>query len=229
LRALLVLGTVVGALFVLHPGHLLDALAEFPCEGHWAAGHAAAALGGLALVVSVGLAGMRIVQATLAVRRLVRASVGLGPDNSLIVGGDDVVLAAAGITRPRLVVSAGALAHLDDDELAAALAHEHAHIRRCHRYVLLYAEFCRVLGRPLPGTTHAIRQLRFHIERDADRSAVRGRADRGWCHSVAKAPPRGCASCWSPPCRRALRGRCERWPRARPRWWSEWPSRCPPR
>jgi hypothetical protein len=178
LRALLVLGTVVGALFLLHPGHLLDALAEFPCEGHVAAGHAAAALGGLALIISLALAAVRIVQATLAVRRLVHASVGLGPDNSLIVGGDDVVLAAAGITRPRLVVSAGALAHLDDDELAAALAHEHAHIRRCHRYVLLYAEFCRVLGRPLPGTTHASRQLRFHIERDADRSAVRGRADR---------------------------------------------------
>jgi hypothetical protein len=44
--------------------------------------------------------------------------------------------------------------------------------------VLLYAELCRVLGRPLPGTARAVRQLRFHIERDADRSAVRERADR---------------------------------------------------
>ena len=35
-----------------------------------------------------------------------------------------------------------------------------------------------MLGRPLPGTAHAVRQLRFHIERDADRSAVRERADR---------------------------------------------------
>ena len=97
---------------------------------------------------------------------------------SVIVGGDDVVLAAAGLARPTLVVSAGALARLDDAELAAAIAHERAHIRRRHRYVLLYAELCRVLGRPLPGTARAVRQLRFHIERDADRSAVRERADR---------------------------------------------------
>jgi len=178
LRALLVVGTVVGALILLHPGHLLRAFAEFPCEGHRAAGHAVAALGGLALTVSMIVAVVRLVQATTAVRRLVHSSLGRGPDNSLIVGGDDVVLAAAGLARPRLVVSAGALAQLDDDELAAALAHEHAHIRRCHRYILLYAEFCRVLGRPLLGTTNALRQLRFHIERDADRSAVRRRADR---------------------------------------------------
>lgn len=76
------------------------------------------------------------------------------------------------------MVSAGALARLDDAELAAAIAHERAHIRRRHRYVALYAELCRVLGRPLPGTTHAVRELRFHLERDADRCAVRGRADR---------------------------------------------------
>ncbi|MEA2254875.1 MAG: hypothetical protein QOG35_920 [Solirubrobacteraceae bacterium] len=179
LRAFAVVGTVVTALAVLHPGHLLRALAEWPCApGHQVAGHAVAALGGLALTASVLVAAVRIVQATFAVRRLVRSPLGRGPDDSVIVGGDHVVLAAAGLARPRLVVSAGALTHLDDDELAAALAHEHAHIRRRHRYVLLYAEFCRVLGRPLPGTAHAVRQLRFHLERDADRAAVRARADR---------------------------------------------------
>ena len=88
------------------------------------------------------------------------------------------MLAVAGLTRPKLVVSAGALARLDDAELSAAIAHERAHIRRCHRFVLLFAELCRVLGRPLPGTAHAVRELRFQIERDADRSAVRERADR---------------------------------------------------
>ena len=111
-------------------------------------------------------------------RRLVRAPLGRGPEGSVIIGGDDVLLAAAGLAHPTLVVSAGALARLDDAELAAAIAHERAHIRRHHRYVLLYAELCRVLGRPLPGTARAVRQLRFHIERDADRSAVRERADR---------------------------------------------------
>jgi hypothetical protein len=179
MRALLVVGTVAGALVLLHPAHLLRAFAEWPCAPHHqVAGHAAAALGGLALVVSLLWALARVVQATLAVRRLVRAPLGQGPGGSVIVGGDEVVLAAAGLTRPTLVVSAGALARLDDAELAAAMAHERAHIRRRHRYVLLYAELCRVLGRALPGTGHAVRQLRFHIERDADRCAVRGRSDR---------------------------------------------------
>ncbi len=179
LRALLVVGTVVGALVLLHPGHLLRAFAEWPCAPHHqVAGHAAAALGGLALSISLLWAMVRVAQATLAVRRLVRAPLGRGPDGSIIIGGDDVMLAAAGLTHPTLVVSAGALARLDDAELAAAIAHERAHIRRRHRFVLLYAEFCRVLGRPLPGTVRAVRQLRFHIERDADRAAVRERADR---------------------------------------------------
>src|SRR3954449_10925040 len=119
----------------------------------------------------------RVMQATLAVRRLVRTPLGRGPEDSVIIGGDDVMLAAAGLARPTLVVSAGALARLDDAELAAAIAHERAHIRRLHRFVLLYAELCRVLGRPLPGTAHAVRELRFQIERDAYRSAVRERAD----------------------------------------------------
>ena len=179
LRALVVVGTVAGALVLLHPAQLLRAFAEWPCAPHHhVAGHAVAAAGGLALVVSLLWAIGRVVQATLVVRRLVRRPLGHGPQGSVIVGGDDVVLAVAGLLRPTLVVSAGALARLDDAELSAAIAHERAHIRRRHRFVLLFAELCRVLGRPLPGTAHAVRELRFQIERDADRSAVRERADR---------------------------------------------------
>jgi bla regulator protein blaR1 len=159
LRALVVVGTVAAALVLLHPAHLLRA-------------------GGLALVISVVWALWRVVQAAVAVRRLVRTAVGRGPQGSVIVGGEEVVLAVAGLAHPTLVVSAGALARLDDDELAAAIAHERAHIRRRHRFVVLFAELCRVIARPLPGTAKAVRELRFHIERDADRSAVRERADR---------------------------------------------------
>jgi hypothetical protein len=179
LRALVVVGTVAAALVLLHPAQLLRAFAEWPCAPHHhVAGHAVAAVGGLALAMSFMWAMARVVQATLAVRRLVRRPLGRGPEGSVIVGGDDVVLAVAGLTRPTLVVSAGALTRLDDAELSAAIAHERAHIRRRHRFVLLYAELCRVLGRPLPGTAQAVRELRFQIERDADRSAVRHRADR---------------------------------------------------
>jgi Zn-dependent protease with chaperone function len=138
LRALVVVGTVAGALVLLHPGHLLRAFAEWPCAPHHqVAGHAAAALGGLALAVSLLWALARVVRAALAVRRLVRAPLGEGPGGSVIVGGEDVMLAAAGLTRPTLVVSAGALARLDDAELAAAMAHERAHIRRRHSFVLI--------------------------------------------------------------------------------------------
>jgi BlaR1 peptidase M56 len=179
LRALVVVGTVAGALVLLHPAQLMRAFANWPCAPHHhVAGHALAAAGGLALSLSLVWAMARVAQATLAVRRLIRRPLGRGPEGSVIVGGDDVVLAVAGLTRPTLVVSAGALARLDDAELSAAIAHERAHIRRRHRFVLLFAELCRVLGRPLPGTAHAVRELRFQLERDADRSAVRDRADR---------------------------------------------------
>jgi BlaR1 peptidase M56 len=179
LRALVVVGTVAGALVLLHPAQLMRAFADWPCAPHHhVAGHALAAAGGLALSLSLVGAMARVAQATLAVRRLIRRPLGRGPEGSVIVGGDDVVLAVAGLTRPTLVVSAGALARLDDAELSAAIAHERAHIRRRHRFVLLFAELCRVLGRPLPGTAHAVRELRFQLERDADRCAVRERADR---------------------------------------------------
>jgi Zn-dependent protease with chaperone function len=101
-----------------------------------------------------------------------------GPRDSLIVGGSDVAFAVAGIARPRILVSAGALTRLDDDELDAALNHEQAHIARGHRFVVLLALGFRALGRLVPGSGHALAELAFHLERDADRSALRLRDDR---------------------------------------------------
>jgi Zn-dependent protease with chaperone function len=136
--------------------------AELQVEGH--------GLGDLVLLVP---------GATLAARRLVeRHVVGLGPRNSLMVGGHDVLLAVAGLARPRIVVSAGALTSLDEDELRAALDHEQAHIARRHRFIMLTAIALRALGRPLPGTHRAVRDLAFHLERDADNWALRRRNDR---------------------------------------------------
>ena len=89
-----------------------------------------------------------------------------------MVSGADVFVGAAGIWRPRVVVSAGALAMLDDDELRAAIDHEYGHVSRRHRFVLLVAEVCRAFGRFVPGAHHAARELRFHLERDADRWAI---------------------------------------------------------
>ena len=101
------------------------------------------------------------------------ASIGRGPQDSVIVGGSHVLVAAAGIARPQVLVSAGALAALDDGELRAGLAHEEGHIARWHRFVLLLAELFRAWARFLPGTSRAMAELHFHLERDADDWAVR--------------------------------------------------------
>lgn len=106
-----------------------------------------------------------------------RTLIGPGPHGSLVVGERDVVVAAAGLRRPRVIVSAGALTMLDDDELAAGLDHEHGHIARRHRYALLAAEVSRALARLLPGTRRAVAELTFHLERDADRWALQRRHD----------------------------------------------------
>ena len=141
-------------------------------------GGGAVALPAAVLAASTISAVWGIAVAARAVRAVLRrGSLGSGPRDSVIVGGPDVVLAAAGLARPRLLVSAGALTALDDDELAAGLDHERGHIARRHRFVILFAELCRALARLVPGTHHAVREVRFHLERDADRWALARRHD----------------------------------------------------
>jgi hypothetical protein len=141
-------------------------------------GDAAIVMPGVLLAASLASAAFGIARAARAVRRFVlRTAVARGPSDSLIIGGSGVVVAAAGLARPRLVVSAGALTQLDDDELAAGLDHERGHIARRHRYILVAAELCRSVGRVVPGSARAVDQLAFHLERDADRWALRRRHD----------------------------------------------------
>lgn len=147
-------------------------------DGH-TAGDAAMLLPLVLLVVSAGSAAWAVVRAARAVRRMLdRRALGDGPLGSVIVGGPDVMVAAAGLTRPRVVVSAGALVEFDDDELAASVEHERGHIARSHRYLLLFAEACRAIGCFLPGGRRAIAQLTFQLERDADDYALARDHDR---------------------------------------------------
>ena len=147
-------------------------------NGH-SVGDVATVLPSAALALSLFWVGVGVFRVARAVRKLVqRAALGPGPEDSVIVGGRDIVVAAAGLTRPTVIVSAGALAQLDDDELAAGLAHERGHIARRHRWVLVYAEACRALAVFLPGTRAAVAQLKLHLERDADRWALSARSDR---------------------------------------------------
>lgn len=146
-------------------------------DGH-SFGDAAILAPGFVLAASAITVAFGVARASHSIHRFVRRqSIGAGPSDSVIVGGPDVLVAAAGIARPQVVVSAGALTLLDDDELAASLAHERGHIARQHRFALLGAELCRSLARFLPGTRQAMRELSFHLERDADRWALARRHD----------------------------------------------------
>ena len=146
-------------------------------SGH-SVGDVALLVPALALAVSLVSVFVGLWRATRAVSAWVRrTSIGPGPDRSVIVGENDIVVAAAGLRRPRVIVSAGALMCFDDDELAASLAHEHGHIARRHRFVLVAAEVARSLARLLPGTRRAMAELVFHLERDADRWALDRRHD----------------------------------------------------
>jgi Zn-dependent protease with chaperone function len=182
LRALAALGAVATLIVLLHPARALGEAVEWTCGAPVPASHhvlhSAVVAPAVLVVGSLLVAAWRVARAARAARGLVRGAVGRGPAGSVIVGGDDVVLAAAGLSRPTLLVSAGALARLDDAELAAALSHERGHVVRRHRWVLLYAETCRALARFLPGTTRAARELAFHLERDADRWALGRHPDR---------------------------------------------------
>ncbi|MEV6975602.1 M56 family metallopeptidase [Kitasatospora sp. NPDC093806] len=74
--------------------------------------------------------------------------------------------------RARVVVSRGALALLDDRRLAAAVAHEHGHLRGRHHLVLLAADtFALLLGR-LPLARLGRAELALLLEMAADDAAL---------------------------------------------------------
>jgi len=156
-------------------------------SGHSVA-DAAIALPSVLLAVSLMWVGLGVWRVARAVRRIVSTSaIGAGPHDSVIVCGSEVLVAAAGLTRPQVLISAGALTQLDDEELAAALDHERGHIARRHRYLLMHAEACRALARFVPGTRLAVLELAFHLERDADRWALRGHDRFALASAILKA------------------------------------------
>jgi Zn-dependent protease with chaperone function len=126
-----------------------------------------------AMLISALYFGLNLVRATYGLRRLLtREAVGTGPGGATILCGSEVIVASAGLGRPRVVISAGALASLDDQELEASLDHERGHIARRHRFLFLLAALMGSLARFLPGTRLATQQLAYHLERDADNYAL---------------------------------------------------------
>lgn len=125
------------------------------------------------LVLSLAWGWFGLVRTKRAVRNMVAARrIGDGPGGSLIVGDQQILLGVAGLRRPQVIVSAGALLALEDDELAAGLAHERGHIARHHRPIFVAAEIFGGVARFLPGTRHAQAELLYHLERDADEYAL---------------------------------------------------------
>jgi Zn-dependent protease with chaperone function len=160
---------------------------NFGLDGH-RVGDAAVILPAFLLAASTLSVAFGIARAARSIRRLLdRGAIGTGPHDSVIIGGADILVAAAGIVRPRIVVSAGALTMLEDDELAAGLDHEKGHIARRHRFILVLGTVCHSVGRFVPGGRHALTQLRFHLERDADRYALRNNEPLALASAICKA------------------------------------------
>lgn len=185
LRALLV---VVGALIVVL---YLPATELFQLSTRWCVhavipffathlGFSGHRLGDAATLVPGLVLGLSLISALFAVWRTVRGvrrwlrrnTLGEGPGQSLIVGGSEVLLAAAGIRDAKVVVSTGALVKLDEDELAAGLEHERGHIAHRHPYLDLAGNIAFAVARVLPGSRDALRRLQFCLERDADEFAI---------------------------------------------------------
>jgi bla regulator protein blaR1 len=159
-------------------------------DGH-AVGHAATVVPSVLVAASVASAALALWRDARAARLLVDHAAGSGPGGSVLVDGERSLVAAAGWRHPRIVVSAGALATLDDEELAAGLDHERGHIRRRHRHVLAAAELCRAAAWFLPGSRRAAAELAFHLERDADRWALQRNCPLALASAICKTAANG--------------------------------------
>lgn len=150
---------------------------------HLGRGWAAYAVAGVALALTALVAGRlllsghRVGTALRQLRRRHREQVDLlaRRERGMSVVDHDVPVAYClpGLAHARVVVSAGALAHLSAEEVEAVLAHERAHLRARHDLVL---EAFAVLHRAFPrwvSSRAALDQVRLLTEVLADRAAVR--------------------------------------------------------
>jgi hypothetical protein len=167
--------------------------AHLRISGH-ALGDTATLVPVVAILVSLFSLMWGLARASRAVETAIRnEALGVGPHGSTIVGGPGVDVATAGLVRPRIVISAGALLSLDDAELLAGIEHERGHISGRHRFLLIFGQVCRALGVLIPGSGIAVRELAFHLERDADQYALAQTSDpsalaRAICKAAGAAP-----------------------------------------
>ncbi|MGH2532808.1 MAG: M56 family metallopeptidase [Thermomicrobiales bacterium] len=77
-----------------------------------------------------------------------------------------------GFVRPRVAISAGLLASLDDEQLMAVLAHEREHLRRRDPTLYLVLRVLAAAAYMFPLAAALRRRLEAGIELNADRAAI---------------------------------------------------------
>ncbi len=129
------------------------------------------------VVVRLGMSGHRVGTSLRALRRHHREQLDLLTRRrgrlSVLETEQPLAYCVPSLKSSRVVVSQGALDRLAPEELAAVVAHEHAHLRARHDLVL---EAFSVLHRAFPrwvSSASALREVRTLVEVLADRRAVR--------------------------------------------------------
>src|SRR5688572_14768133 len=135
--------------------------------------HAAVAVPVFAIAGAVLIHAVRGLRAWVGLRRRLSGAFSAGPNRTALIPADEVVVAVTRLGRGRVVISDSALEVMDDDELAAGMAHEFAHLHRRHRPLLILGSLLATVAQPLPGTATAHCELGFQLERDADEWALR--------------------------------------------------------
>jgi beta-lactamase regulating signal transducer with metallopeptidase domain len=135
------------------------------------------ALLGLAVTVITVLGAARELAASVRFGRRLRASDPELLDDAFVVEDERPRAFCAGLVRPRVYVSSGAVAVLDEPALHAVILHERHHARRRDPLRLATG---RVLARALffmPGLRELIRRHQALAELSADESAVNAGAE----------------------------------------------------
>lgn len=172
---------VIGRLFVTwrvtphaasHQISLLGHRLSYPVANLDALIVLALALAGLAVGAMTALGAVRELAATRTLERHLAALEPISWKGALVIDDERPQAFCAGLLKPRVYVSSGAVASLDATALDAVLAHEAHHARRRDPLRLAVG---RVLARALffvPGLAELVRQQQNLAELGADESAM---------------------------------------------------------
>lgn len=161
-----------------HEFSILGAKLRYPAANLAALVVVLLALIGLAAIAMMLAGALRELVASARVRRRLRAEPCRALGDALVIGDERPRAFCAGLLRPRVYVSSGAVELLDELALRAVVAHELHHARRRDPLRLAIA---RVIAGGLffvPGMRNLIRRQSTLVELSADESAMHGAPER---------------------------------------------------